>query len=74
MSLRSWWLGVFLLAFALPCLAQTPAQSDVIVLNTWRVHAGDSLNWAAPDFDDSQWQLTYAPIRENIVSAYAGFR
>jgi hypothetical protein len=74
MSLRSWWLGASLLAFALPFLAQAPAKSDVVVLNTWRVHAGDSLSWAAPGFDDSQWQLTDAPVRENIISAYSGFR
>ncbi len=48
--------------------AQMPIQWEqgVNSLNSgWRAHSGDDRAWAAPDFDDSSWQLT------NLNAAHA---
>ena len=58
--------ALLLLALArLPALAQLPASNDVVVLNSWRIHDGDDLTWARPDFDDSKWTQTTSPARSN---------
>jgi hypothetical protein len=36
----------------------------------WRFHTGDDLRWAAPDFDDSQWNL----LRSDESWAEQGYR
>ena len=33
-------------------------QGMTSINNGWRTHPGDQAAWAAPDFDDSSWQLT----------------
>jgi sigma-B regulation protein RsbU (phosphoserine phosphatase) len=46
---------------ALMLPAQTPlkwAQGADALKSGWRTQAGDQTAWAAPDFDDSSWQLT----------------
>jgi hypothetical protein len=57
-----WWL---LAALALCCAGGTHAQfvdasaagEPIKLTAPWRFHAGDDVAWAAPGFDDSQWQL-----------------
>ena len=73
MSMKSCWLGFWFVAAALPAPAQLPAQSDVIELNSWRIHAGDDLNWAKPAFDDSAWQSGESPTKEAAWSLILGF-
>src|SRR5580698_1512342 len=64
-----------LLAFArLPGLAQLPASNDVIVLDSWRVHEGDDLTWARPEFDDSTWTETSSPKESPGLLVQSGFR
>jgi phosphoserine phosphatase RsbU/P len=44
-------------AFSLLCLAlPAAAQKEIVTVTNWRMHAGDDSAWAAPDFDDSQWE------------------
>jgi hypothetical protein len=33
-----------------------------IVIENWRYHPGDSLEWAKPSFDDRSWEVTYARL------------
>jgi hypothetical protein len=67
-------LLLLLLALArLPGLAQLPPSNDVVVLDSWRVHEGDDLTWARPDFDDSKWTLTTSPARSTILDTLRGF-
>jgi hypothetical protein len=57
-----WWL---LAALALCCAGATHAQfvdasaagEPIKLTAPWRYHSGDNPAWAAPGFDDSQWQL-----------------
>jgi hypothetical protein len=37
------------------------AQSEVVSITDWRVHAGDDLSWARPELDDSAWLKTSYP-------------
>jgi phosphoserine phosphatase RsbU/P len=37
------------------------AQSEIVSVTDWRVHAGDDLSWARPDLDDSSWAATSFP-------------
>lgn len=37
------------------------AQSEVVSVTDWRVHAGDDLSWARPGVDDSAWLQTRFP-------------
>ena len=41
--------------FALPITAQTEPEKNPTP--EWRYHPGDSLDWAAPEFDDSLWEF-----------------
>ena len=68
-------LLVLLFALArLPALAQLPASNDVVVLDSWRVHEGDDLTWARPDFDDSKWAETSSPKETPGLLVQSGFR
>jgi two-component system, NtrC family, sensor kinase len=45
----------------------------------WRFHPGDDLNWANPDFDDSDWMLykpsgLTEPIPDSLWDGYGWFR
>jgi len=45
----------------------------------WRFHPGDDLNWANPDFDDSDWMLfnpqgLTEPIPDSLWNEYGWFR
>jgi hypothetical protein len=60
MMTRYFWLTTCFLATSLVAMAQVPAQNDVLVLHSWRVHAGDDPTWARPGFNDSNWQLVEA--------------
>jgi len=73
MRMKSCWLGFWFVAAALPAPAQLSAQPDVIALNSWRVHAGDDLNWAKPGFDDSSWQSGESPTKEGGLVFTPGF-
>src|ERR1039457_4255758 len=73
MSLRQWLFAVCMIVAALPALAQLPAQEDVVILNTWRIHAGDDLNWAKPDFDDSGWKPGEYPTKNTGLVFDPGF-
>ena len=59
-------LLLLLLLFALPA----GAQKEIVTVDQWRVHDGDSLAWAQPDFDDSQWSVI--PYRELIGNGSPG--
>jgi hypothetical protein len=37
------------------------AQSEVVSVTDWRVHAGDDPSWAGIDLDDSAWARTSFP-------------
>jgi hypothetical protein len=37
------------------------AQSEVVSVTDWRVHAGDDPSWARPELDDSAWAETSFP-------------
>jgi hypothetical protein len=68
-------LLLLLLALArLPGLAQLPASSDVVVLDSWRIHEGDDLTWARPEFDDSKWTQTTSPKETPGLLVQSGFR
>jgi hypothetical protein len=43
------------------CATTAWAQSEIISLTDWRVHAGDDLSWARPGLDDSAWAQTSFP-------------
>ena len=53
--------GLLLCLFALPARAQfadvASAGGPVAIRAPWRFHTGDDLQWAARNFDDSQWPL-----------------
>lgn len=36
-----------------------------IILENWKYHPGDNSDWAAPDFDDSQWETTATTLSRN---------
>ena len=45
----------------------------------WRFHPGDDLNWANPEFDDSDWIFykpfpLYEPISDSLWNGYGWFR
>jgi len=74
MRVASWLMAVcMLIALACPArAASTEPAPNVVSLGQsiaplngpWRFKAGDDLQWASPDFDDSQWEivdLTPAP-------------
>lgn len=68
-------LLVLLLAFArLPGIAQLPASNDVVVLDSWRVHEGDDMTWARPEFNDSTWTKTSSPEETPGLLVLSGFR
>ena len=61
--------------------------SDSLVSNTlfvggnegWRFHPGDDMQWADPDFDDSEWKLMMPsgladPIPDSLWQGYGWFR
>ena len=73
MSLKRWLLAVCMIAAAAPALGQLSAPNDVVVLNSWRIHAGDDLNWAKPDFDDSGWKLGESPTKNTGLVFDPGF-
>jgi hypothetical protein len=54
-------LLLLLLVSALPVQAQfadaSNAGGPVTISEAWRFHTGDNPEWAASDFDDSQWPL-----------------
>lgn len=58
----AWFLLLFLAA-ALPVQAQfadaSSAGGPVAISAPWRFHTGDNPQWAASDFDDSQWPLLH---------------
>ncbi|MGD0740186.1 MAG: SpoIIE family protein phosphatase [Terracidiphilus sp.] len=67
---------LLLLLFALarlPALAQLPPSNDVVVLDSWRIHDGDDMTWARPDFDDSNWTPTTSPARSTGLDILQGF-
>ena len=70
MRLKSLLLWMWILALALPASAQPSTPDDVIVLDAWRVHAGDDMNWASPGFDDSEWEASAVPGLLNTVDTY----
>ena len=70
MCLKSLLLWMGILAAALPAVAQPSAPDEVIVLNAWRFHAGDDMNWASPGFDDSAWAASAVPGLLNSADAY----
>jgi len=43
------------------CAMAAAAQSEVVSITDWRVHAGDDPSWARPDLDDSAWAETSFP-------------
>jgi hypothetical protein len=73
MSLKQWLLAVCMIAAAASALGQLSAPNDVVILNTWRIHAGDDLNWAKPDFDDSGWRLGESPTKNTGLVFDPGF-
>ena len=58
---------------ALSLALQGNLAQPVSIAGEWRVQAGDQLDWAAPEFDDSAWSLTQVPAYspENL-RGYAG--
>jgi two-component system, NtrC family, sensor kinase len=53
--------------------------ADLAHQNSWRFHAGDNLNWANPDFDDSGWMFykpsgLTCPIPDSLWQGYGWFR
>jgi sigma-B regulation protein RsbU (phosphoserine phosphatase) len=73
MNLRRFLFALCMIAVASPAVAQLPAQDDVVILNTWRIHAGDDLNWAKPDFDDSGWKPGESPTKNTGLVFDPGF-
>jgi hypothetical protein len=56
-------------------MAQLPPHKDVLVLNSWRMHLGDDLGWAHPEFDDSDWKRADPPRRAlGLAAVEAGYR
>ena len=52
---------------------------DISSRDGWRFHPGDDLNWADPDFDDSEWMLfkpsgLTEPIPDSLWQGYGWFR
>jgi hypothetical protein len=43
-------------AFSEPFIAQNPGPGSVTIEGKWQFHLGDSLGWAAPALDDSNWE------------------
>ena len=43
-------------ALVAPVTEITLGQSIVALNGPWKFHIGDNLQWANPDFDDSQWE------------------
>ncbi len=72
MRMRLCVLTVCLLGAVLHAPAQA-AQSDLLTLDTWRVHAGDNPAWKAPAFDDSSWEKSEAPMRGTTPFVQPGY-
>jgi hypothetical protein len=50
-----------------PAVWAAPGRSVVPLTGPWKFHIGDDLQWADPNFDDSQWQLyDLAPDTKNL--------
>jgi hypothetical protein len=73
MNMKRWLLVIWMIAIALPILAQSLAPNDVVVLNAWRIQAGDDLQWAQSDFDDSGWRLGEFPTKNTGLVFDPGF-
>jgi phosphoserine phosphatase RsbU/P len=43
------------------CATTAWAQSEIISVTDWRMHAGDNPAWARPELDDSRWAATSFP-------------
>lgn len=48
------------------------AADEVIHLKDWKFKTGDDLNWAKPDFDDSDWTMV-TPLRFWEDQGYKGY-
>ncbi len=48
------------------------AQEIVTSLDSWKVHSGDDPRWAAPDFDDSDWESSGPP--RNFQTGFSWYR
>ncbi len=63
-------------ALVAPVTQITLGQSIVALNGPWKFHIGDNLQWANPDFDDSQWEtVNLAPEAGSInpETGAAGF-
>ncbi len=71
-------LGVLalLLVAGLPAVAAIPVNdlsAPVSIAGNWKFQPGDDLAWAAPDFDDSDWQATPVPANAPVgLGGYSG--
>ena len=74
MHIRPFWPIACLLATSLAAVAQLPRHDDVLILESWRMHAGDDLSWARSEFDDSHWQHTGPPQRSSGTVVDPGYR
>lgn len=36
------------------------------ITNGWKYHSGDNIEWAAPNFDDSNWDVAYSWLNEGL--------
>ena len=61
-----------LLLFALA--AAMFAQNPILTLDNWRVRDGDDPAWSRPEFDDSSWVASGAPVLASLTDRYRGAR
>jgi hypothetical protein len=64
---------ILAIVLLLGCAAIAPAQTEVVSITNWHMHAGDDPAWAQPRLDDSAWEPTSFPSMTFADSATTGW-
>jgi len=67
--MKKLFLSLSIIVFALACFAQ-----QTIDLNSWKFKSGDSLAWAKPGYDDSEWEPINVGSNLEGYNGYAWYR
>lgn len=71
---RIFFCGILLL-FLSTLLNASDLKKEINLRGRWKFEIGDNMNWAQPDFDDSDWKSVYVPDNweDNGYPGYDGY-